>query len=114
METISFYDYAENYYHGFLAGILRTGGDKYIVKSNREAGLGRPDIVIRTPSVRGRAFVIEIKAADSLADMERQCQAALSQIKTQKYREEFLEEGFKNVWAYGICFWKKEVMVRLL
>lgn len=112
METISFYDYAESYYHGFLAGILRSGGDKYLVKSNREAGLGRPDIVLRTPSVRGRAFVIEIKIADSLADMEHQCQLALDQIERQKYREELLSEGFKNIWTYGISFWKKEVMVR--
>lgn len=39
-ETISFYDYAENYYHGFLAGLLKCS-DKYLVKSNRENGLGR-------------------------------------------------------------------------
>lgn len=26
-ETISFYDYAENYYHGFLAGLLKTCGN---------------------------------------------------------------------------------------
>ena len=37
METISFYDYQESYYHGFLAGMLKNIGN-YIVLSNRESG----------------------------------------------------------------------------
>ena len=53
METISFYDYQESYYHGFLAGMLKNIGN-YIVLSNREAGNGRPDIVLKYPSIRGR------------------------------------------------------------
>lgn len=111
METISFYDYAENYYHGFLTGLLRGSGT-YAAKSNREAGLGRPDIILRTPSVRGRAFVIEIKTADSLREMEGRCLEALRQIKDMKYKEELEQEGFTNIRTYGICFWKKEAMVR--
>ena len=71
-ETISFYDYAENYYHGFLAGLLKCS-DKYLVKSNRENGLGRTDLILRTPSVRGRAIVFEIKTAASLREMEAEC-----------------------------------------
>ena len=38
--TISFYDSAENFYHGFLTGIL-SQSEKYLVKSNRESGNGR-------------------------------------------------------------------------
>lgn len=51
METISFYDYQESYYHGFLAGMLKNIGN-YIVLSNRESGNGRPDIILKYPSVR--------------------------------------------------------------
>lgn len=111
METISFYDYAENYYHGFVTGLFRGNG-KYLVKSNQESGLGRADILLRTPSVRGRAFVIEIKAADNLQSMEKECQAALRQIEDREYRKRLEEEGFQNIWTYGFCFWKKEAMVR--
>jgi len=109
--TISFYDYVESYYHGFLAGLFRGNG-KYQVISNRESGLGRPDLVLRTPSVRGRAFVLEIKVADNLGNMENECQKAVRQIRERKYMDALFREGFKNVWAYGVCFWKKEVMIR--
>lgn len=45
METISFYDYKESYYHGFLAGLLKNMAN-YLVLSNRESGTGRPDILV--------------------------------------------------------------------
>ena len=35
LSTISFYDSAENFYHGFLAGIL-SQSENYIVQSNRD------------------------------------------------------------------------------
>ena len=82
------------------------------MKSNRESGLGRPDIILKTPTVRGRAFVLEIKVADSIGDMEEKCQEAINQIQERHYQEELKSEGFQNVWAYGISFWKKEAMVR--
>ena len=44
--TISFFDNAENYYHGFLTGIL-SQSENYFVKSNRESGKGRSDIIIK-------------------------------------------------------------------
>ena len=51
-ESISFYDYAENYYHGFLTGLLKVQ-QKYRVISNPETGFGRPDIILKTASIRG-------------------------------------------------------------
>lgn len=42
LDTISVFDYAENYYHGFLSGLLKAAG-KYVVRSNRESGEGRAD-----------------------------------------------------------------------
>ena len=62
METISFYDQQESYYHGFLTGMLKNIGN-YIVLSNREAGNGRPDILLKYPSVKGKAVILEIKVA---------------------------------------------------
>ena len=54
LKSASFYDTMENFYHGFMLGIFVGLTDKYIVTSNREAGLGRYDMQIekRDGSVR--------------------------------------------------------------
>lgn len=111
-ETISFYDYAENYYHGFVTGLLKGNG-KYQVNSNRESGTGRADLILRTPSVRGRAFIIEIKVSDCLNNMEKGCEAALMQIRDKGYQSELKEQGFQCIWNYGFSFWRKEAAVKL-
>lgn len=49
METISFNDYYENFYHGFVVGVLANMHD-YIIKSNREGGTGRSDLFIKSVS----------------------------------------------------------------
>ncbi|MGL5084350.1 MAG: AAA family ATPase, partial [Clostridium sp.] len=55
IETISFNDAYENFYHGFLTGIL-LHMKGYIVKSNREGGRGRSDLFIKSVSKRGIAI----------------------------------------------------------
>ncbi|RKI35496.1 AAA family ATPase, partial [bacterium D16-59] len=61
MDTISFYDYKEDYYHGFMAGLLRHN-NKYILKSNRESGSGRYDLCLKTMRIRkGRVILLELK-----------------------------------------------------
>lgn len=111
METISFFDYGESYYHGFLAGLLRNNG-KYRVISNREAGLGRADIILKTPRIRnGKAIIMELKTVKSFRDMEKGCEVALKQIREQKYREELEQEGYQDIVCYGICFFRKECLV---
>lgn len=109
LETISFYDYAENYYHGFLTGLLKTSS-KYLVQSNRESGTGRPDIVLKTPSVRGDAVVLELKVADEFWQMENMCQNALRQIKERNYEADLFAEGYTKIKKYAICFWRKECL----
>ena len=111
METISFYDYQESYYHGFLAGMLKNIGN-YIVVSNREAGNGRPDIVLKYPSIRGKAVIIEIKIAGSWKELEKKCTEALKQIEEKDYEAELRREGYQNIMKYGVAFYKKECMVK--
>lgn len=111
LETISFYDYAESYYHGFMMGLL--GGCKnYIVESNREAGDGRADIVFRYPSVKGQAVIIELKVTKAYETMEQCCDMALRQIEQKRYAKELERDGYKEIKKYGICFYKKECMVK--
>ena len=112
METISFYDYQESYYHGFLAGMLKNIGN-YIVQSNRESGNGRPDILVRYPSVRGKAVIIEIKVSKTYQGLEEKCDEALNQIEEQKYDEALRQEGYRDILKYGVAFYRKECMVKL-
>ena len=112
IETISFYDYQESYYHGFLAGMLKNIRG-YIVLSNRESGNGRPDLLLKHPSVRGKAVIMEIKVARTYQELERKCGEALRQIEDQKYEEELRQEGYSDILKYGIAFYRKECMVKL-
>ena len=50
---------------------------------------------------------------DSLGQMEARCEAALKQMKDQNYQQELREEGFRSIWNYAVCFWKKEAMVKM-
>lgn len=111
METISFYDYQESYYHGFLAGMLKNIGS-YIVLSNRESGNGRPDILLKYPSVRGKAVILEIKVADTFSGLEEKCDEALRQIEEQEYEESLRQEGYQDILKYGVAFYRKECMVK--
>ena len=110
-DTISYYDYAENFYHGFMAGLLVNIGG-YRVKSNRESGNGRPDIVMTESKFRGRAMILELKISDTIQGMEKKCEEALTQMKEQKYESSLEEDGYQPILKYAICFFKKGCMVK--
>ncbi len=111
MDTISFYDYKEDYYHGFITGLLRHN-NKYIIKSNRESGNGRYDLTLKTKRIRkGRAIILEFKVADSINKLEKGCMEALEQIERLHYDNDIIEEGYTDILKYGICFYKKECFV---
>ena len=46
--------------------------------------------------------------------MDFLCDTALSQIRDRRYREGLQEEGYREVLAYGICFYKKDCEVKQL
>jgi len=109
--TISFFDYKESYYHGFLAGVLKAAAKEYIILSNRENGSGRPDLILKSPRIRnGRAFILELKTAKNFGEMETLCEEALEQIESRKYEAELRNEGYQNIFKYGICFFRKDCM----
>lgn len=111
LESISFYDYSENYYHGFLAGLLKNS-NTYGVYSNRESWTGRPDLIVKTRSLReGRAFILELKVADTFDQMEKACMDALKQIEDREYEASLRLEGYRSIRKYGISFFRKECMV---
>ena len=105
-KTISYHDYHEDYYHAFLAGVFTGLG--YEVDSNKERGLGRPDILLKDEDNR-RALIIEAKKSDKENDLEKDCEEALEQIVDKKYAEGLY--GYEQVLCYGIAFYQKQARV---
>ena len=107
--TISYNDYHEDYYHAFLAGVFVGRG--YSVESNKEKGLGRPDILLKDRKNR-RAMIIEAKKSDKESDLDKDCDKALKQIIDEKYAEGI--DGYEQILCYGVAFFQKQAKVKLL
>ena len=99
-DTISIRDTAvrkelkENFYHGFLLGLLRYRRD-WKVLSNRESGRGYADIVIEL-FMQKMGIVIELKYVDD-GNLEAGCQAALAQIEQEGYTSQPELDGMKKI-----------------
>ena len=108
---ISYMDTKEAFYHGFLMGILGNMRD-YLVKSNREGGNGRSDIVVRSLDVSCPPMVLELKVSETHRGMEEACDRALAQIREKGYDSCLPEEGYTEVWNYGISFYRKQCRIK--
>ena len=106
-DTISYFDYHENFYHAFLAGLF-SGVKGIGVESNRESGTGRTDVVVKYPRKRYVA-IFELKKAETDEVMEKRCQEALQQIENKKYASSFKRE---TVFKYGVAFHEKSCLVK--
>ena len=111
MEGISYHDNAESFYHGYVAGLVQ-GMPDYQLRSNREAGQGRPDIQLVPYDQRETVLILELKKADTYQQMEEKCKEALMQIEEKQYKVELELEGYHRFVQYGICFCKKNCLVR--
>ena len=107
-ETISYHDYAESFYHAFLAGLFTNAG--YIVESNYESGLGRPDLVIKDKKKR-QAVIIEIKIADSMQSLQKSAEKAMDQIEDMRYADGIFAQGYQKVIKYGAAFCRKNCLI---
>ncbi len=106
----------ERFYHGFVLGLLVELRDTYDVRSNRESGYGRYDIMLIPHDKKNDAIVMEFKVheADEEASLEDTVQAALKQIREKNYDAELLAIGMKkeNIRHYGFAFEGKKVLIR--
>ncbi|MBW6409670.1 AAA family ATPase [Clostridium weizhouense] len=112
IQTISFNDAYENFYHGFVLGVLANMHD-YIIKSNREGGKGRSDIYIKSLSIFKPAVIIELKVCDKPKEIFKKCDEALEQIERNKYDLELIDEGYEDIIKYGISFYRKDCIIKL-
>ena len=112
-KTISFNDAYENFYHGFVVGVL-SHIEGYIVKSNREVGDGRSDIFIKPLSIFERAIIIEMKVCDKPKEIFSKCDVALKQIEEKHYSDDLKEEGYEDILKYGMAFYRKDCLIKVM
>ena len=101
----------ENFYHGFVAGLV-SGFNGYVVVSNRESGNGRFDLVVKQRSKWHYAAILEFKIVDKFNQMLKACDEALQQIEDKDYEASLRDEQYENIAKLGICFCQKRCRVK--
>ena len=104
----------ENYYHGFMNGLLVNGTSLLQEqKSNFESGNGYIDLTLKSARNIGVIVILELKqTSDENEDKALIAQDAIEQILTKKYADPYIKRhDIRSVLAYGICFCKKECTV---
>lgn len=105
----------ENFYHGFVLGLLVTLRDQYDIKSNRESGFGRYDIRLEPKDKSKDAIIIEFKVLSQRRekDLEECVANALKQIEDNNYAAELIEKGFprERIRKYGFAFEGQRVLI---
>ena len=109
LDTVSFYDAHESFYHGFLLALLSTCAS-WNVSSNIETGKGRSDIIAGRKD-RKVGFVVEVKDVKDEEKLESACEAALRQIDERDYTAILRRFRVKEIHKYGIAFWDKECRI---
>ena len=109
LDTVSFYDAHESFYHGFLLALLSTCAS-WNVSSNIETGKGRSDIIAGRKD-RKIGFVVEVKDVKDEEKLDAACEAALRQIDERDYTAILRRFRVKEIHKYGIAFWDKECRV---
>ena len=109
--SISYFDAYESFYHGFLLGLLK-GRKDWAIKSNREAGEGRSDIQICSEDGQ-LGIIIELKYGNTKTELDALCEKAIRQAAEKQYAEPLVEEGYENIYIYGMAFHKKSCCVQV-
>ena len=124
LQTFSYFDTGnrasgaepERFYHGFVLGLLVDLQDRYYLKSNRESGFGRYDIMLE-PKHPGKdnAVILEFKVRSIRKEksLEETAQSAIAQIRDRKYSEELKAKGIaeEQIKEYGFAFEGKTVLI---
>jgi len=119
-DTFSYFDVKgepENVYQSYVLGLLAIIGDDYIIKSNRESGEGRYDIMLVPHDKNKYGVVIEIKQIAKVDNETEDCLSeritskineALTQIEQNRYYKELIDHKIKKIIKLPIVFVGKE------
>ena len=110
-------DAPENFYHGLVIGLLVELRGRYEIKSNRESGLGRYDVMLRPMDKNDNAIIIEFKSkrrSDKSRTLDELADMALMQIEDKKYETELLEAGYSadKINKFAFVFEGKELLIK--
>jgi len=108
-QITSYHDFAkepEAFYQGLMLGftVSLSGSGTYEIKSNRESGLGRFDIMLIPKDINKIGIVIELKVKEKNETLEQSARKGLEQIDERRYTEDFKELGIKKSLKLGIGF----------
>ncbi len=114
--TLSYYDTGgkdqERVYHMFVLGLLVHLSGRYTIRSNRESGFGRYDLMLLPKNPADRGTVIEFKAAPDGSQLASCLEVALSQMERRKYAQELQLAGVTRYSEIAVAFCGKQVAVR--
>ncbi|MCU0289563.1 MAG: ATP-binding protein, partial [Acidobacteria bacterium] len=113
--VFSYHDFSgdpEKVYHALVAGMLTWISNTHEIKSNRESGYGRYDIMIIPRDLSQWGMVIEFKKTGKNESVKSAAKSALKQIKEKKYETELKERGVKKIKKLAVVFEGKNVTVK--
>ncbi len=105
---------SEKIYHAFILGMMIGLKDQYEIKSNRESGLGRYDVMLIPKNANDLGIIMEFKKIGRFEkiDLEGAVISALKQIEDKQYVQELLDRGVHRVLYLGFAFEGKQVLIR--
>ncbi len=114
LESASSFDVGkEDFYHGMMLGLLSVMSEEYAIRSNREGGEGRFDILLQ-PRVKGLpGILMEFKAGKDVDEdgLSKLAESAIKQIREKNYASEMDWLMLPEIDLYGIAFSKKKAKV---
>ena len=117
LNNLSYFDVAgnepEKVYHAFVLGMIVSLEDEYEVKSNKESGYGRYDVMLIPKDKSKLGIIIEFKKIDDFMSksIEKGVEEALNQIEENKYESELREKNINNILKLAIVFKGKKVEI---